>query len=70
MSTFAEEEPLRTDAQVNLAVLQLHLHLPGPARALDQLERLAAVLRVELEQGRGSARGAILPGACGGLTRT
>jgi hypothetical protein len=51
MSTFAEEEPLRTDAQVNLAVLQLHLHLPGPARALDQLERLAAVLRVELEQG-------------------
>lgn len=44
--------PGRTNAHVNLVVLELGLHVARAAGALDELDRLAGVLGDELEQGR------------------
>jgi len=44
--------PRLTDTHVNLAILQLDLHVPCPAWTLHQLERCSVVLRRELQQRR------------------
>jgi hypothetical protein len=41
----------RTDADINLPILQLDLHLPCSAWAFDQLKGRSGIFGVELEEG-------------------